>query len=197
MVRGLAAEFGDEAIVPPTGASDQSKPEFTLSTSGIEIDIEAKGLLDSVKIRTLNRAAIESGQYCWVTGGDLGRDMNRLRRALVRKMKQGRPGVAKIVVLTQYTPWPTIPEAVDLVRRLALQPGQFSLPDEQHPLAIAYVFQFFAQGVWCNQQVAERHSVFGDLVERLRTAIRESFYPRNHGIFLSERNDGEASKGRP
>lgn len=194
LVRGVTARFGEAAIIPPKGRRDQSKPEFTLRLGGIQIDFEAKGLFDSVRIRSLNRAAIESGEYCWVTGDDVGHDMNRLRNAVVQKMKQGRRGVPRIVVLTQYTPWPTVPEAVDLVRRLAMLPGQFNLPTDDHALAVAYVYDLIVQGVWFNQQTADRHSIPRGIVNRLRVAIRESFYPRNDGKFLSEQDD-DAERG--
>lgn len=159
LVRGLAAEFGKTAILPPSGSRDQSKPEFTVCLGGVQVDFEAKGLFDSVGKRNLTRAAIESGQNCWVTGGDIGHDMNRLRAAVVRKMKQGRSGVAKIVVLTQYTPWPPVPDAADLVRRLALQPEQFNVPADDHALAVAYLYEFAVQGVWFNLQVAALYGV--------------------------------------
>lgn len=192
LVRALAAEFGDALILAPSGTVDQSRPEFTLSTEGVEIDFEAKGLFDSVRIRMLNRAAIDSGQSGWVTASDVTHDLNRLRGAVARKMKQGRRGIPKIVILTQYTPWPTPPEAAVLIRRLALHPNEFDLPDDIHALAVAYVFECTIQGVWFNQSVASRHAVSDPLIKRLRWAIRESFYPRNDGIFLSDHNDEQA-----
>lgn len=192
LVRGLAAEFGQARILAPSGTLDQSRPEFSLCTDGVEIDFEAKGLFDSVKTSGLRRAAIDSGRSCCVTASDVTHDLNRLRGAVARKMKQGRRGIPKIIVLTQYTPWPTRPEAAVLIRRLALEPSEFDLPDEIHALAVAYVFECTIQGVWFNQSVASRHAVLDTLIKRLRSGVRESFYPRPDGIFLSDHNDEQA-----
>lgn len=189
LARGIAAEFGEGTISGPSGRPDQARPEFTLRVDGIEIEVEAKGLFDSQETAARTRAVIESGQSCWVTGGDTARDSNRLRAAIVKGILQGHASVPKLIVLTQYTAWPAPPEGADLAHKIALKPKSFKLPDEVHPLGVAHVFQFLIQGIWLNAAVALRHRIPGDILQRMRSAVANSFYPRNDGIFLTEQYD--------
>jgi hypothetical protein len=188
LARGFALEFGDAGVLPPPGNSSQPRPEFVVRVPGHEIDVEAKGLLDSQEVQQLNDCARRFGTGGWFTFGQVDTP-NRLRAGLARKLLSVREGVPRIVVLTQYTPWLTPDVTIPLIRQLALSPQGFSIPDVKHPLAIGYVFQRGIQGVWFNQSVQDRHGINAELCERLRRAVRDSFYPRPDGLFLDETVD--------
>ncbi len=188
LARGFALEFGDAAVLPPPGDSSRPRPEFVVQATGVEIDIEAKGLLDSQEVQQLNDCARRFGTGGWFTFGQVDTP-NRLRAGLARKLLAAKEGVPRIVVLTQYTPWLTPDVTIPLIRQLALSPLDFRIPDVKHPLAIGYVFQRGIQCVWFNQSVQDRHGVSADLRERLRRAVCRSFYPRPDRLFLDETSD--------
>ena len=193
LARGLAQEFGADAIHPPPGTPDRPRPEFVLCANGHEIDVEAKGLLESQQVQQLNECARRFGTGGWFTFGQVD-SPHRLRAGLARKMLRGREGVPRIVTLTQYTPWLTPDITVPLVRQLAMCPNDFSIPEPKHALAIGYVCQRGIQGIWFNRSVQEAHGIDAELRERLRRAIRESFYPRPDSVFLDEAADARRER---
>jgi hypothetical protein len=191
LARGFALEFGDDALVAPPEDSSQPRPEFIARVQGgHEFDVEAKGLLDSQAVQSLNDCARRFGTGGWFTFGQVD-SPDRLRAGLARKLLRTRDGFPRIVVLTQYTPWLTPDVTIPLVRQLALSPEDFDIPECKHPLAIGYVCQRGIQGVWFNRDVQERHCIEDDIRERLRTAICSSFYPRPDDLFFDETLDLE------
>lgn len=188
LARGLAQEFGADAIRPPPGTPDEPRPEFVLCVNDHEIDVEAKGLLESQQVQQLNECARRFGTGGWFTFGQVD-SPDRLRAGLVRKLLRARQGVPRIVILTQYTPWLTPDITVPLIRQLAMCASDFSIPKPEHALAIGYVCQRGIQGIWFNRSVQEAHGISAEPREQLRRAIRDSFYPRPDGVFLDETAD--------
>ena len=185
LAKGFALEFGDAAVLAAAGDSSQTRPEFVVRVRGHDIDVEAKGVLDSQKVQQLNDFARRFGTGGWFTGGEVDLP-DRLRAALAPKLLRTRDGFPRIVVLTQYTPWLRPDVTIPLVTQLALSPEHFNIPDRMHPLAVGYVCQRGIQGVWFNQGVQEQYCIEADVRERLRAAICNSFYPRPDGLFFDE-----------
>ena len=69
-----------------------------------------------------------------------------------------------------------------------------SITDIDAVLAIAYVNFRFTQGVWFNSDAVESCCIKSDLRERLRLALRDSFYPRPDGLFFDEIMDEKEHK---
>lgn len=188
LARGFALEFGATAFLAPPGDNSHPRPEFIVRVQAHEVDVEAKGLLVSQEVQSLNDYARRFGTGGWFTFGEVD-SPDRLRAGLARKLLRTRDGFPRIVVLTQYTPWLKPDVSIRLVRQLALSPGNFNIPDSKHPLAIGYVWDRGIQGVWFNRDVQERNSIADDVRERVRTAICSSFYPRHDGLFFDETLD--------
>ena len=118
--------------------------------------------------------------------------LRRLRQAIAKKLLSGRTGDVRILVLTQYTPWITPVEAVPLIRGLAIDPGHFGIPNEQHALAIAYVTNRWLTGVWFNVAVERTLRVDEGSRELIRQALKDSFYERRGGVsFHDQQNEAE------
>ena len=188
LARGFALEFGSDAIVAPTGKC--SRPEFIVNFNEHEIDVEAKGLLDSDRVRMLNETARRNGQNFWTTDESIN-DINRVRSAIadkINKMDENRPA---IIVFTQYSAWLDIRDGVSLLRDIALNPSkcEYSIANEKVPLAIAYLSERLLQGVWFNPVKAANSAISTEFRERLRHAIQNSFYPRPDGLFFTEMMD--------
>ena len=192
LARGCALQFGEDVIKAPQAQKGQSRPEFLLRLGSIEIDIEAKGLLDSQQVRGLNEATIQAGQTCWITCDPAINDPRRVREAVLEKLRRPCQGQAKVVVLTQYTPWPELSQAIPLLRSMAVEPIAFELEPEQYALTIAFVSWRCLNAVWFNDSVAQAVGVDDDTREQIREAIKKSFYPRDDGILFNETMDEAA-----
>lgn len=185
LARAFALEFGENAILPPPGNRSERRPEFILHANRLEIDVEAKGLRQTERVQELNQSAIRSGTGGWFTFEKVD-DPARLRAAVARKLLVARENVPRIVILTQYTPWLTPDVAIPLLRQLSLSPQEFQIPEDKHPLTIGYVCHRRIQGVWFNKRVVTSRNVGIELQERIRTAIRNCFYPRSDEVFFDE-----------
>jgi len=189
---GFAREFGVDAIRFPSTTTDKPVPEFYVSVCGRTVEVEAKGLLDQQVVCRLNKAAICAGQNSWITFDPKIGDPSRVRRAAKEKLRSKQTGDARVLVLTQYTPWIQLVDAAQELRKLAVDPDQSGISVSQRALAIAYVAgPQQIVGVWFNREVARRVDIGDVYCERIRSAIRVSFYPRADGVFFDESNSDE------
>ncbi len=189
LARGFARVFGPDAISFPKVNKGQDVPEFHVSVSGRTIEVEAKGLMDSDEVRRLNEYAIRSGRMCWVSCSPLIGDIGRLRAAVAKKLLSTPTGDGRVLVLTQYTPWIHPAEAIPLVRTMGTAPETFGIAADAHALAVAYVTARWVAGVWLNEGGAQRLGFDTATREQVRHAVRESFYPREGGVFFDETID--------
>ncbi len=194
LARGFAEEFGADAISFPSVLPDQDTPEFHVTVQGHAIEIEAKGLIDEQEVRELNKHAMRTGQLCWTSYSPSIGNIGRLRAAVAKKLLTKATGAARVLVLTQYTPWITPVEGVPLIRTLATNPAQFDIPEEKHALAIAYVTDRWITGVWFNADVVSRLGLDVKDRESMRGALKASFYSRSGDVFFHEQQ-GEAEQG--
>lgn len=178
LARGFSIEFGKDAIVKPESNQSQVRPEFIVRVNNLEFAIEAKGLLDSLHVRSLWQGARLVGQNFWVSYDTTVKDLKRVEREVKKKIKQVDAAGIGIIVFTQYTAWPAVTQTIDLLRQMALEPKVCNL------LAIAYVFNRLIQGLWFSSSVTKSSNIDKDLCERLRRAIMNSFYPRPDGLLF-------------
>jgi len=195
LVRSFALEFGKNAIVGPQGNASQTRPEFMVLVNGLEIAIEAKGLLDSENIRLHWQAARFVGHNYWVSPFDTtDQDLKRVEHAIKKKIQQVSAVGSGIIVFTQYTAWPPADMTVNLMRRMVLEPSTYGIDDPHAVLAVGYVGYRLIQGVWFNPHAAEQCCIESVLRDRLRKALRDSFYPRPDGVFFDEAMDEESHR---
>lgn len=176
LARGFAREFGEASLVAPKEDASHPRSEFSVRVEGIEIEIEARGLGDSQRAIGLG-GSYSAGPVDWP---------KRLQKAIVKKLLASKPGSAYILVFTQYAKWLMPNVTLPLVRGLALYPQEFRIPSDKQPLAVAYVLQRWVVAIFFNRAVAGRYFVEDRLRERLRHAIRQSFYERADGEFIDE-----------
>jgi uncharacterized protein YuzE len=185
LAHGFASEFGVNAIEGPKGSSSSSHPEFYVSVEGHSIAIEAKGLLDSKTVQNLNDFSISSGQYGWISIDPSIGDESHVRGALVKKILKSSVHSPCVIVLTLYGAFDFL-NGIDLIRQLAVKPFEFNIPKGKYPLALALVLDRFVCGVWFNSCVAERVGISNESTKRIRTAVKNSFWPRPDEVFLHE-----------
>jgi hypothetical protein len=73
-------------------------------------------------------------------------------------------------------------------------PEEQHLSEEQWALAIALVSGGSTLGAWFNSTVRNRLSIDSTTQERIREAIKNSFYPREDGVFFHEGMSDEEHK---
>lgn len=188
LARGFAKAFGDSSITFPAVPRDKDRPEFLVTVAGRQIEVEAKGLMDSAEVTALNQSAIQSGEMGWISYSSSIGDVRRLRVAAAKKLLSERTGDARILVLTQYTPWIHPAEGLTLLREMAVAPDGFGIPSDHHPLAVAYVTGRWIAGVWFNEAISARIGLDAASKESLRAAVKDSFYPRRDAVFFDETN---------
>ncbi len=198
---GFSREFGAEAIELPEGSCDQPRAEFEVNADGARIIIEAKGRLVSQSVeqeREQNRAIerqlgikipdpppLDDKVDRWIE--------NKFFKTLRSKSKTD---CGMILVMSLYTLPGNFLALIDQVRGLAACPGNpaclqtkrddLHLAEEHRPLAIALVSGGSIQGVWFNLLVRDRLGIDTTTEERIRVAIKESFFPREDGVFFHE-----------
>lgn len=185
LVRGFALEFGIDAIKGPVGNKDKRRPEFFFTIDEQNINIEAKGLYDSKIVRELNKSAINSGRYFWTSTDPRVGDPNHVRANLAKKIFKSACHSPCIIVLTLYGAFDLL-TGIDLSRQMAIKPSDFRISAEEYPLSVTLVCNRLIQGVWFNESVVQRIGISKETKKRICTAIQNSFYPRNDGIFLHE-----------
>lgn len=182
LARGFAAEFSSDAVLPPTREKDAKGPEFYVVEGDTKLAVEAKGVLDSVRVQRLRRTTLEAGQNIWMTGDTTQQDLKRLRERIVKKIKNLLPDVPTVLVVTQYTAWPPLPDALPLVKDVALRPGEYGISDCHAPSMVVYVSQFMIQGIYTNRVVAAKYGLSDAVLDRVRQGATNSFYPRRDGL---------------
>ena len=187
LARGFAGEFSADAILPPSRARDAKGPEFYVLVDGTKLAVEAKGVLDSVRVQGLRRATLEAGQNVWITGDTTPQDLKRLRERIVKKIKNLCSGVPSALVVSQYTAWPPVPDALPLIRDIALKPNEYGIPNDLAPAMVTYVCQLMIQGIYANRAVAAQYGLSDAVLNRVKRAATNSFYPRIDG-FVDRRN---------
>ncbi len=187
LARGFALEFGKDAIHVHTGPKNEPHPEFLVSVEGQPIAIEAKGLLDSKTVQDLNKFSINSGRYYWIFVDPSIGDPSHVRGALAKKILKSSIHSPCVIVLTLYGAFDFV-AGIDLARQMAITPSQFEIPEQTFPLAVALIMSMsrLIQGVWFNFSVVQRIGISQQTKERIRTAIKNSFWPRPDGVFLHE-----------
>jgi hypothetical protein len=183
---GFALEFGTSAVKAPQGAVNEVRPEFEVHIGDKQIDVEATVLMDSEEVRQLDSITRQLGENFWVSGTEVDyieRVKNRIKKKLVKLARD----IGLIVVLNQYAKLLHPIDVINLFRRIALDPQNLHICDWQYPLAIAYVCQYFIGGVWFNHSVAQRIGISEQTKERIRAAVKNSFWPRPDGVFFHER----------
>lgn len=188
LARGFAEVFGPDAISFPGGSRNKPRPEFHVVLAGRQIEIEAKGMLDSAEVQRLNADAIQSGEFGWCSFSPTIARVSRIQNQIAEKLLSDQTGDGRILVFTQYTPWPTPDEAIPLLREMATAPEHFNVPPQKHPLAVAYVTARWITGVWFNESVARRLGIDSVAREHCRSALRASFYPRTANLLFDESN---------
>jgi len=186
LARGFALEFGPDSIKGHYGNANSKRPEFSVALDGIEIDVEAKGLIESERVQQLNKDACLSGQHFWVSNDPPINDIGRLRTKFGRTLSDAIPNRPWILTLTQYSAWPPADESVRIVRQISMEPTSIGVDEDKFPLAVALICRPYIQGVWFNNRALISHHVDEYLRERLRNAVRNSFYPRPDDIFFDE-----------
>jgi len=150
-----------------------------VSINGHTIGIETTGLLDPVHVRLLRKCAQLVGQNYYISDVDTTDiDLKRVERRIKKKIKQAAVAGSGIIVFNQYTAWPVPDQTIDLISRIVIEPQACCL------LAIAYVYDRLIQGVWFNSSAMNSSNIGKDLCERLKQAIKNSFYPCADGILF-------------
>jgi hypothetical protein len=202
LARGFALEFGRDAVAVPQTPSDKPRPEFEVEADGHRVLVEAKGRTraESVEREREFRRRVESLLGIQIQAPPPLDDKvdqwtkNTIFRTLRSKSERDS---GFILVLSLYT----LTEdggvtAISAISELAenpgnptcsrKSPGDLNLSPEHWPLAIALVSGGSIWGVWFNSTVCERLGIGTGTQERIRAAIRNSFYSREDGVFLQE-----------
>jgi uncharacterized protein YuzE len=186
LARGFASQFEVNAIEGPNGSFSSPHPEFYVSVEGHSIAIEAKGLLDSKTVQDLNEFSISSGQYGWISVDPSIGDESHVRGALVKKILKSSVHNPCVIVLTLYGSFDFL-AGIDLARQMAITPSNFAIPEEAYPLAVSLVSgPRCIQGIWFNLSTFQRIGISEQAKEKIRTAVKNSFWPRPDGVFLYE-----------
>jgi hypothetical protein len=209
LARGFAEKFGQDAISLPQTSSHRTRPEFEVRANGHQIAVEAKGrfVAQSVEQERELRRKAESDFGIGIQPSEPFDDhierwiKNKIYNTLKSK---AMPDKGFVLVLSVYTFPSDLCAIIDMVREFAENPGNpvffrnnsgdLNLPEEHWALAIALVFHGRIQGVWFNPTVRERLSINTTMHERIRAAIKNSFYDREDRIFFREGMTDEEHK---
>lgn len=201
LARGFAQEFREKAITVPRICSYKAQPEFEVNIDDHRILVEAKGrvMSKSVEQEREQRRKIDSILGIRIQSSPLLDDKidewikNKIPNTLRRKSECGK---GFVLVLSFYTLCSDFCANIDMIREFALNPGNpnyflkkagdLNLPDKHWALAMALVSGGSIQGVWFNPTVRERLRIDMTTQERIRTAIKNSFYPREDEVFFDE-----------
>jgi len=191
---GFAHEFGVKAVKAPQGPVNKPRPEFEVHIEGKQIDVEATVLMDSEEVRQLDCITRQLGENFWISCTEVDY-VERVKNKIKEKLVKSARDTGLIVVLNKYAKFLHPVDVINLIRRIVLDPQILHICDWQNPLAISYVDQYYVLGVWFNLSVAQRIGISGQSKERIRTAVKNSFWPRPDGVFLYEgMSDDEHSK---
>lgn len=181
----FAAEFGREAVMLPAVAPHERKPEFFVDVPPARWAVECRHLQDAREVRDRNDQMIRTGQP-WMAPAQPDRDANRLRAAIVGKIKRAQGGGPTFIILTSYTPWLMPDEMQAIVRQILREPRSVGVAETDLPIGIACLFWTVVQGVWFCDSVCAAASIDGPLRERIRRAVVRGFVPRTDVALLTE-----------
>jgi len=194
LARGFRDEFETSAVKAPQGPENKPRPEFEVHIEGKQIDVEATVLMDSKKVRQLDSITRQLSENFWISCTEVDY-VERVKNKIKEKLVKSARDTGLIVVLNKYAKFLHPVDVINLIRRIVLDPQILHICDWQNPLAISYVDQYYVQGVWFNLSVAQRIGISEQTKERIRTAVKNSFWPRPDGVFLHEgMSDDEHSK---
>ncbi len=128
---------------------------------------------------------VRTGQP-WIAPARTGRDANRMRAAIVDKIKRAQGGGPTFIVLTSYTPWLMPAEMEAVIRQVLREPATVGVAEAELPVGIACLFWTVVQGVWFSDSACAAASIDGPLRERIRRAIVRGFVPRTDAVLLTE-----------
>jgi hypothetical protein len=181
LARGFFNQFG--RIEWQIGNRAARRAEFTVFIQGHTIAIEARGLRNSKVIQELNENSWRSGQRFWLsTDPDIGKS-KRVRKALAEKMLESTDNIPRIIVLSLYSAF-DVPNGISVASQMALEPQSFDIPQTKFPLAVVLVSSRRLQGLWFNRSIVERLCFSRNTQDEIVAAIKNSFYPREDGVFL-------------
>ena len=194
LARGFEFKFDAGAVKAPQCPVNKPRPEFEVHIDGKQIDVEATVLMDSEEVRQLDCITRQLGENFWISCTEVDY-VERVKNKIKEKLVKSARDTGLIVVLNQYAKFLHPVDVINLVRRITLDPQILHICDWQYPLAIAYVCQYFIQGVWLNLSVAQRMGISEQTKEQIRMAVKNSFWLRPDGVFLHEgMSDDEHSK---
>jgi hypothetical protein len=182
---GFRNKFDADAIKAPQSPVNKPRPEFEVHINSKQIDIEATVLMDSNEVRQLDCITRQLGEDFWISCTEVDY-VERVKNKIKEKLVKSARDTGLIVVLNQYSKFLHPIDVINLIRRIALDPQILHICNWQYPLAISYVCQYYIQGVWFNLSVAQKMGISEQSKEQIRTAVKNSFWPRLDGIFLHE-----------
>jgi len=206
---GFSRVFGAEAITLPQASPDEPRPEFEVNADGCRILVEAKGRAVAEAIEQARNLRRTVGSLHGIQMGPPPVLDNKVEQWVRKKtlsslQDKSQTGCGFVLVLSLYTPPDNFLTLIDMVRTLAVSPGDpacfrknpgdLSLAEEHWALAIALVSGGSIQGVWFNCTVSRRLGIDTTTQDRIRTAVNDSFFPREDGVFFDERMSDEGHK---
>ncbi|MBN2313045.1 MAG: hypothetical protein JXM79_03890, partial [Sedimentisphaerales bacterium] len=185
LARGFKRQFGVGAVRAPQGPFNKPRPEFEVYIDDEQFDIEATVLMDSKKVRQLDCITRKLGENFWISCTEVDY-VERVKSKIKEKLVKSAKDSSLVLVINQYAKFLHPVDVINLIRRIALDPQILNICDLEYPFVIAYICQYFIQGVWFNSSVAQRIGISGQSKEQIRKAVKNSFWPRQDGVFLHE-----------
>lgn len=181
----FAAEFGREAVTVPAAAPHERKPEFFVEVPPARWAVECRQLQDNREVQARNDQMIQTGQP-WIAPARPSHDANRMRGAIVDKIRRAQGGGPTFIILTSYTPWLMPDEMQAVVQGILCEPASVGLTEADPPIGIACLFWTVVQGAWFCEPACAAASIDGPVRERIRRTIVRGFVPRTDVALLTE-----------
>jgi hypothetical protein len=181
----FAEEFGRDAVNWPRAGPHERKPEFFVESSQSRWAVECRHLLDNLETQSRNALMVQTGDS-WTAWACPENDENRLRAAIVDKIKRAQGGGPTFIILTSYTPWLAPTQMHAVIRRILCEPASIKVAESELPIGIACISWTVLQGVWFCDPACAAASIHSPLRERIRRAIVRGFVPRTDVVLLTE-----------
>jgi hypothetical protein len=183
-ITAFAKKFGRSAIIWPVSPPDQRKPEFFVESEGTRWAVECRHLHDREEVRKANEVMFQTGEP-WILPELPGKDQERLRNAIIKKILRAQGCGPTIILLTSLTPWLGPNEMKETVLAIFDQPNEYGLKDDDLPIAISCHFWTIVQGIWFCEAACAQVGAFADLKEYIRDAILSGFVPHPNTQLLN------------
>jgi hypothetical protein len=183
----FAAEFERDAVKWPGGGPHERKPEFFVEPSQSRWAVECRHLRDNLETRIRNAEMVQSG-HPWTAWARPEQDANRMRTAIIEKIKRAQGSGPTFIILISYTPWLLPVEMQAVICQILCQPEAVGLAASQLPIGVACLSWYVVQGVWFCEPACTSASIDGPMRERVRRAIVRGFVPRTDLALLTEVN---------